>query len=120
MYKLVKKNIIFVATAYAGELGKAALAKREFQPAADCLYERDIVLRLSEISAGLHKKVGELYDGLCQAEEKQDALEKARFFKDAVLTKMAELRELADELELLVSRQFWPFPTYGDLLFSVR
>jgi len=120
MYKLIRKNIIFVATSYAGELSKAALAKREFQPAADCSYERDTVLRLSEISAGLYKKVGELYDGLCQAEEKQDALEKARFFKDAVLTKMAELRELADELELLVSRQFWPFPTYGDLLFSVR
>jgi glutamine synthetase len=33
---------------------------------------------------------------------------------------MGELRELADELELLVSRKHWPFPTYGDLLFSVR
>ena len=57
---------------------------------------------------------------LCKAEEKQSILEKARFFKDAVLIKMDELRELADEMELLVSRKHWPFPTYGDLLFSVR
>jgi len=120
MYKLVKKNIIFVATAYAGQLSKAAMAKTGFQPGADCSYERDTVLRLSEISAGLHMKVGELFDALCQAEEKKDALDKARFFMDSVLTKMAELRELADELELLVSRTLWPFPTYGDLLFSVR
>jgi len=120
MYKLIKKNIIYVATAYAGELSEAARAKKAFLPEADCSYERDTVLRLSDISAELHKKVTELYEGLCRAEETQDPLEKASFFKDSVLPKMAELRELADELELLVSRRHWPFPTYGDLLFSVR
>jgi len=120
MYKLVRKNILYVATSYAGELSQAASSKTALLPEADCSYERDTVKRLSELSAGLHKKVTELYNLLCDAEEKHDALEKARFFKDAVLKKMEELRELADELELLVSRKHWPFPTYGDLLFSVR
>lgn len=120
MYKLVKKNILYVAMSYAGELSQAALAKTAFLHDADCAYEKDTVRRLSEISAGLHKKVAELYGALCEAEEKHDALEKALFFKDAVLTKMAGMRELTDELELLVSRKHWPFPTYGDLLYSVR
>ena len=120
MYKLIKKNILYVATSYAGELSGAAIAKTALLPDADCTYERDTVRRLSELSAGMHKKVTELYSALCEAEEKQDALEKALFFKDAVRTKMEQLRELADELELLVSRKHWPFPTYGDLLFSVR
>jgi glutamine synthetase len=120
MYKLIKKNILYVATSYAGELSNAATAKKAFLPEADCTYERDTVLRLSQISAGFHKKVTELYETLCGAEEKRETLEKARYFKDVVLTKMEELRELADELELLVSRKHWPFPTYGDLLFSVR
>jgi len=119
MYKLVKKNIIYVASAYAGELSAAAVNKTSFLPKANCTYEKDTVLRLSEISAGLHKSVSALYDALCEAEEKNEILGKARFFKDNVLTNMAELRELADELELLVSRKHWPFPTYGDLLFSV-
>ena len=120
MYKLVKKNVLYVATAYAGELSEAALAKTAFLPEADCTYERDTVHRLSGISAGLHQKVTELFDSLCEAEETLDSLEKARFFRETVLVKMAELRELADELELIVSRRHWPFPTYGDLLFSVR
>jgi glutamine synthetase len=120
MYKLVKKNILYVATSYAGELSRAATAKIAFLPDADCAYEKDTVRRLSEISASLHKKVSELYAALCEAEEKHNALEKALFFKDTVLTKMAELRGSTDELELLVSRKHWPFPTYGDLLFSVR
>ena len=120
MYKLVKKNILYVASSYAGELSEAATAKMAFLGDADCSYERDTVRRLSELSSGLHKKVTELYDSLGEAEEKQELLVKARFFKDAVLPKMEEMRELADEMELLVSRKHWPFPTYGDLLFSVR
>jgi len=120
MYKLVKKNILYVATSYARELSEAALAKTAFLPEADCSYERETVKRLSEISAGLHRKVIGLFDALCEAEDKPDTLEKACFFKDAVLTRMEELRELTDELELIVSRSHWPFPTYGDLLFSVR
>jgi len=119
MYKLVKKNILYVASAYVGELCFSANQKKQFL-GGDSPYERDTVLRVSEISSGLHKNVGELYDAICEAEEKSGALEKARFYKEAVLPKMDELRTLADELELLVSRKHWPFPTYGDLLFSVR
>jgi len=120
MYKLVRKNILYSAAQCAGELSEAALNKAAFLPDVDCTYEQDTVGRISEISAKLHVNVAELYDALCEAEEEEDALVKARFFKDSVLTKMAVLRELSDELELLVSRARWPFPTYGDLLFSVR
>jgi len=120
MYKLAKKNILYVAAAYAGQLSDAALKKTSFLHDIDVTYERDTVRRLSEISAALHEKVKELYEGIGKAEEEQDALEKARLFKGGVLTKMAELRELTDELELIVPRKHWPFPTYGDLLFSVR
>jgi len=120
MYKLVKKNLLYAAVSYAGELGEAACAKTALLPEADCSYERDTVRRLSELTAALHKNVTGLYDAICEAGDKKDELEKACFFKDAVLPKMGELREYADELELLVSRKHWPFPTYGDLLFSVR
>jgi len=120
MYKLVKKNILSIASTCAGEISRTALDKLAFLPDADCTYERETVRKLSGITAGLHEKASELYDALCDAEDKQDNLEKAVFFKDAVLAKMDELRNLTDELELLVSRRHWPFPTYGDLLFSVR
>jgi len=120
MFKLVKKNILPAATVYAGQISKAATAKTAFLPEADCTYERQTVKRISELTGCLHIKVTELYNELCVAEEKTDILEKAHHYKDSVLTKMTELRELSDELELLVSRKYWPFPTYGDLLFSVR
>jgi len=120
MYKLVKKNILPVCALYAGELSNAAIAKRAVLPKADCTYERDTVKRLSVLSGSSHKKVTQLYDELCVAEEKKDILEKAHYYKNTVLTTMGELREMTDEMELLIPRKRWPLPTYGDLLFSVR
>jgi glutamine synthetase len=120
MYKLIKKNILPVGTLYAGELSRAASEKSAFMHEIDVTYERDTVCLLSDISNSLHKKITELFNELCMAEEKTDILEKACHYKNAVLTKMNELRQLTDEMELLISRKQWPFPTYGDLLFSVR
>jgi len=120
MYKLIKKNILPAGAAYAGELSEFALAKSDFVQKIDCIYEKETVIRLSVLSGSLHRKITELFDELCAAEDKKDLLEKAYHYKDAVLTKMTELREQTDEMELLISKKHWPFPTYGDLLFSVR
>ncbi|MDR2571412.1 MAG: glutamine synthetase III [Oscillospiraceae bacterium] len=120
MYKLVKKNILPAGAIYSGELSEAAMAKKTFLQMTDCTYEQDTVFRLSELSGGLHKALAELFNELCAVEEIMDLLEKAYHYKDTVLTKMSQLRAMVDEMELLVSRKHWPFPTYGDLLFSVR
>jgi len=121
MYKIIKKNILPMAALYTGKLSEAAVAKMAFiADYSDCTYERDTVKRLSELLGGLHKKEAELLSELYEAEEKADLLEKAYHYKDVVLPKMGEIRQLTDEMELMVSRKHWPLPTYGDLLFSVR
>ena len=120
IYKLIKKHILPACSLYAAELCSAASAKREFLAKADCLFERDTAKRLAQITDLLHKRVAELYDELAGAETKSDLPAKAHHYKDAVLFKMAQIRELTDEAELLIARKHWPFPTYGDLLFSVR
>jgi len=125
IFKITKRNILPAAAIYAGELSEAANAKSAaaatafFSP-VDCTYERDTVIRLSELLGKAHEKETELYNELCEAELIKDILKKAYHYKDSVLVKMNELREIIDEMELLVSRKHWPFPTYGDLLFSVR
>ena len=120
MYKLIKKGILSVATNYSYELSRAALTKKQFLPDADCVYEAETVLRLSELSTELYNKTNQLDAIICEAAEFENVCEKAMFIKDSILPKMEEIRELADELELMVPREQWPFPTYGDLLFSVR
>ena len=46
--------------------------------------------------------------------------EEADFIRDELLSRMTELRAAADEAEILTAESCWPFPTYGDLLFSVK
>jgi len=120
MYKLIKKNILPAAVMYTGEISNAAEHKRKFLGDVDCSYERDTVVRLSELTGDAHHKETTLLNELYRAEDIVDILEKANHYKNTVLATMLLLRELVDEMELIVSRKHWPFPTYGDLLFSVR
>ncbi len=61
-----------------------------------------------------------MLDLLGQASSFSDAKETAVFFHDKVLAKMNEIRAVVDELETFVGDDFWPVPTYGDILFSVK
>jgi glutamine synthetase len=120
MNKLIKKSLLNVATNYAYELSRAALTKREFLSFADCKYETETVKRLSDITSTLHFKTQQLSAEIAKATETEDAHARAMLIKDKILPIMEEIREPADELELIIPRKDWPFPTYGDLLFSVR
>ena len=61
-----------------------------------------------------------LSDALMQAGEMPSAQEAADFYQAEVFKDMAELRLAVDEMETLTARACWPYPTYGELLFSVR
>ena len=54
---------------------------------------------------------------LCEAE---DIVSQSYEIRDNILSKMSELRASCDEAETLTDKSYWPFPTYGDLLFGVR
>jgi len=120
MYKIVKKSILNVATNYAYELSRNAIAIKELLPDSNCIYETETVLRLTEITTSLYEKSESLDNFINFASLKTDILARAVYIKENVLPMMEELRELVDELEIIVPRSQWPFPTYGDLLFSVR
>ncbi|MBQ7160150.1 MAG: glutamine synthetase type III, partial [Clostridia bacterium] len=63
------------------------------------------------------KALSEASDGLKEA---GDTLAAAEYCRDRIIPAMDELRKYADEAETLVGREYWPFPTYGDILFGVR
>ncbi len=70
---------------------------------------------LSDTKAALAK----LTDVIAQAAEMEEGAGQARFFHDTVMPAMAELRAPVDKLEMIVDKEMWPMPSYGDLLFEV-
>lgn len=77
---------------------------------------------LKEVSEKLTKMQTAL-EALKKAEKEaaaiEDAKQQAFFYKDTVKEIMAQLRQPADELEMIVDKEMWPFPTYGELMFEV-
>ena len=59
-------------------------------------------------------------NALLELHNAEDIISEANIIRDVVLAKMGELRLACDEAETATAKKYWPFPTYGDLLFSVR
>ena len=119
MVDMVKKQIAPAVCAYIKELTETALAKKSLSSAINCEMEESLIPKLSSLCACLYKKTEGLDEALLAAKDHDEAADCAMYFKDSILTAMQEVRAVADELEPLVSEKFWPYPTYGDMLFSV-
>ena len=119
MLEMVKKDIIPAICNYSKDLTEGALAKKNLSSDIDVSLETSLVSKISSLSACLSKKTSELDKVLLDAKDIEDSEELAKFYHDTVLSQMNEVRAIADELETIVGKGYWPFPTYTDLLFSV-
>ena len=119
MLEMVKKDIIPAICNYSKDLTEGALAKKNLSSDIDVSLETSLVSKISSLSACLSKKTAELDKVLLDAKDIEDSEELAKFYHDTILSQMNEVRAIADELETIVGKGYWPFPTYTDLLFSV-
>ena len=120
MLEMAERDILPAVSSFAKELSEGALAKKGLMPDIDCTYEEATVKKLSSLSACMHTRIAALESALLGAKNIGDIADQAMYYKDTVFAAMNELRAAGDELEVSVSRKFWPYPTYGELLFSVR
>ena len=75
--------------------------------------------KVNTLTIALSDKAKALSDAVVKAQEITDEFEKARFYHDEVFADMQSLRAVADELETIVGENYWPYPTYDELLFNV-
>ena len=120
MIDMVKKDILPSVSRYIHELSDTALAKKSFAPLSDCSYEEELITKLSLLTGTTYTNVKALEKALMDAGDITDTTELAKYYKDAVFAAMNELRIGVDELETLTDSKIWPYPSYGDLLFSVK
>jgi glutamine synthetase len=120
MTKMAKARILPAVSCYARELAEAANAKKDLLGKdADVTYEATLVSRISGLTTALWQNTVALEAALNKTEELGDITDKATSYKNLVIPAMDAVRAAADALELLTSKKHWPFPTYGDILYSV-
>ena len=117
MIEMAKKDIYPAVNAYLSDLCAAAYRKAEMGAPVNA--DKAAIARLSEDNEGLYFAAEEVEKLLAAAKEAGDAEQTARFFADNVIPAMQKLRAFADDMEQNTSKKYWPFPTYGDILFSV-
>ena len=120
MIDMARKEILPASVSYVKELTDTAAAKKSILASVSCEAEEALVTKLSALNASLYKKTDALESVLLGVKDYSDVSEIAFYYKDNVLTAMQELRAVADEIETLVGEKYWPYPTYGELLFGVQ
>ena len=116
---MVKRDILPAVSSYVAELASGVATKKAISDDIPC-EELDIIKRLSGLQDCAYKKLAALDNAIIGVKEVgEDPIEVATYYKDSVITAMTELRAVVDEMETLVSSDYWPYPSYGDLMFRV-
>ena len=120
MVDMANTDILPSVSAFSKKLGEAYAAKKSVSPELECKYEKSLVSELSALIDDAACDVKELSDTVAALADVKDYAKKAEIIKDSIIPEMAKLRKACDKAETLTSEKYWPFPTYGKLLFGVK
>ena len=120
MINMVHKRIAPAITRFTADLARQSADKKALFPELACSYEAELVIRLSALTDQITEKTDELKDAVLALQQAKDIITESERIRDTVLPKMSALRIPCDQAELLTAKSYWPFPTYGDILFSVK
>ncbi|MBQ8345837.1 MAG: glutamine synthetase III [Clostridia bacterium] len=119
MIEMANRDIIPAVNSYLSELASTASLKRSVLPDVTCSVEADLICRLSELNAKTYEATKRLKTVDTEARKTANVMERAERYCNSVLPAMNDLRLLVDEMEEATASDYWPFPTYGDLMFKV-
>ncbi len=117
MLEMAKKDILPAVSAYELELAQTATLKKGLDLEADV--ETTLIGKLSSLSKCLLQSIDALDNALIEVKKYTEILDTAKYFRSGVFVAMQELRAVADSLEMIVAKKYWPYPNYGDLLLNV-
>ena len=115
---MIVQQIIPAVSSYSSFLAQAINSKKAAVSALRCRTEVSLLERISELNDTLSDRV-ELLQSLIEKSASHSGSELAHFIRACIVPAMEDVRSVSDELELIVGRDFWPIPTYADILFYV-
>lgn len=117
---MVKKDFTPALISYVSDISQEVLRKKELLPSLPSTYEETLITTLTHASEEILTALKRLEKSTDKAEGTEDALTTARYYHDKVLEDMNTLRAAVDQAEALIPGSYLPYPTYDELLFSLR
>ncbi|MEE3333804.1 MAG: glutamine synthetase III [Ruminococcus sp.] len=120
MIDMAKKDIIPSITEYVKSLTDTALAKQALSTEIPVSLETKLVTDLSRKLVCFADKVSDLENDLIKAAELSGDMQAyADYYCDVVFADMQALRAIGDDMETQTASEYWPYPSYGEMLFGV-
>lgn len=119
MIDMIKKDICPAVCKYMSAIATTINEKQRASRALHCELEINLLNRLSENSDNLYRALKTLEKDILKAENVDDITERAHYYRDTITPDMESARRFADNLEEITAKEYWPFPTYTDILYSV-
>ena len=120
MLEMARQDIIPAVAKYLKLLCDELSVKSNVCASASRTYEEKTIELLSSCLDEIYCNINKLDELVKAAHDIKSAKDKADFYHDKVLESMNEVRRIADIMEVHTAKEYWPFPSYGDLLFSIQ
>ena len=114
---MIRRSIFPAVSRYTGELAKTVQRKKALY--LDCAAETDLLQQLSGLNDELYETAKAMAKALEDAPSSDGDIASARYYRDVVYALEYKASHLVNKLETYTSAEFWPYPTYADILFSV-
>lgn len=119
MIDMASKQIIPAIIKYTTVLADSINSVKVACADMDTSVQEELLAEVSAYLADTKVALAKLTDEVAKAATMEEGEEKAHYFKDVVKVTMEELRTPVDKLEMIVDKDMWPMPSYGDLMFEV-
>ena len=113
LISMTKKDIMGAALEYQYTLAEVFNAKQATGVAVTAKTEEKMLAKAASLTEALAERLDKL-------EESADALEIAKYYREVIFSDMSSLREVIDDLEVVIPSDIWPYPTYGEMLYSIK
>ena len=120
MVDMVRRNYLPAIEDYLFSIAQATAMMQKVSKNVKCQFEISTIERLSELTDKILERVEDLEAALQTLKQCDDITESSCLVRDEVIPKMEHLRVYVDEAEMRTGENYWPFPSYGKLLFSVH
>ncbi|MBP3879866.1 MAG: glutamine synthetase III [Lachnospiraceae bacterium] len=120
LQEMTRKDFTGALISYMDDLAREGNAKRALLPDAACTVEAKVLAALDEDAGKIMENLVKLQEDTEKAEKIGDIQAQASFYQETVLGDMSDLRASIDHAEALIPDSYLPYPTYGEVLFSLR
>ena len=120
MIEMAKTEILPAVCKYTADTARDIKVKEDLDLGVPFGYEKKLVSKLSVLADTVAEKTQALESAVVKLADAKDIIAESEMIRDSVLPEMCELRAYCDEAETVTSKAYWPYPSYGDILFSVK